>query len=49
MSKSKKISGSALSVIILLVFIWTVLPTGSSGKKVYLHSTIPLMKAMYLL
>ena len=33
MKKSKKISGSALSVIILLVFIWTVLPTGSSGKK----------------
>jgi thiol-disulfide isomerase/thioredoxin len=33
MSKSKKISGSAISVIILLVFIWTLVPFGSSSKK----------------
>ena len=36
MSKSTKISGSTLSVIILLVFIWTLLPSGtSSGRDVF--------------
>lgn len=36
MSKSKTISGSAMSIIILLVFIWTLIPGGSSpGRKAF--------------
>lgn len=36
MTKSTKISGSTLSVIILLVFIWTLLPSDmSSGRDVF--------------
>lgn len=36
MTKSTKISGSALSIIILLVFIWTLLPSDmSSGRDVF--------------
>jgi len=36
MSKSKTISGSTMSIIILLVFIWTLLPSDySPGRKVF--------------